>query len=64
MADLQSLKEQYGESIVDQAFALQAHIKENGLEGTQFISTARSKTQSRKWVVTKRELESNIPKRP
>lgn len=64
MADLQALQEQYGESIVSQAFALQQHIKENGLEGTHFIEIAESKTQSRKWTVTKRELESNIPKRP
>lgn len=64
MADLDDLKDQYGADIVAQAFALQQHIKEHGLEGVHFMETAEQKTQARKYHVTKRNLESHIPKRP
>jgi hypothetical protein len=66
MADnsVEDLIDQYGEGIVRQAFALQKHIRQNGIEGVHFMATARQKTQARKWHVAKKNLEENIPQRP
>lgn len=64
MSEIEDLIDQYGEGVVRQAFGLQQHIKENGIEGVHFIKTARMKTQARKYHTTKKNLEENIPKRP
>jgi len=64
MAELDDLVDQYGEDVVRQAFALQEHIRRNGLRGVHYMAEAREQARITGHGKTKKNLVANIPRRP
>lgn len=65
MADdeLQALVDEWGEDDVQAAFWLQQHIKDNGLDGIEYMAKARGRLESTGEFTVKQIIEGQLDER-